>query len=178
VSSGNQETYVILHLLTDKQEARRITTPPLKESSDGRIRSMFTEVDNFTGSDALSEADNRSFMSGLNNGGGGSTGSDTMSSSESSKQYNKAYRQAAAPNARAKHWFDKKEEEDNRKHKGKKKRKNSKPDFALNVPEHLPTSPLCPANPRHPSGGNGVCVVSTISDCLLVEPLLLAARSD
>ena len=30
--------------------------------------------------------------------------------------------------------------------------------FELNVPEHLPNSPLCPKNPKHPSGGKGVCL--------------------
>ncbi|MCJ1264287.1 accessory factor associated with RNA polymerase II [Lobaria immixta] len=30
--------------------------------------------------------------------------------------------------------------------------------FELNVPEHLPNSPLCPRNPKHRSGGKGVCV--------------------
>lgn len=30
--------------------------------------------------------------------------------------------------------------------------------FQFDVPEHLPSSPLCPANARHPSGGTGVCV--------------------
>ncbi|KAI9720174.1 MAG: hypothetical protein M1812_002992 [Candelaria pacifica] len=30
--------------------------------------------------------------------------------------------------------------------------------FELNVPEHLPNSPLCPKNPSHKSGGKGVCV--------------------
>jgi hypothetical protein len=31
--------------------------------------------------------------------------------------------------------------------------------FELNLPpEHLKNSPLCPKNPRHPSGGTGVCV--------------------
>ena len=30
--------------------------------------------------------------------------------------------------------------------------------FELNVPEHLPNSPLCPKHPKHPSGGRGVCV--------------------
>ena len=28
----------------------------------------------------------------------------------------------------------------------------------LNVPEHLPSSPLCPRNPKHKSEGTGVCV--------------------
>ena len=31
--------------------------------------------------------------------------------------------------------------------------------FELNLPpEHLTNSPFCPKNPRHPSGGTGVCV--------------------
>jgi len=30
--------------------------------------------------------------------------------------------------------------------------------FELNVPDHLPSSPLCPKHPRHKSGGKGVCV--------------------
>ncbi|KAL3417301.1 hypothetical protein PVAG01_11301 [Phlyctema vagabunda] len=29
--------------------------------------------------------------------------------------------------------------------------------FELNMPEHLSTSPLCPANLFHPSGGTGIC---------------------
>ncbi|KAI0469535.1 hypothetical protein F4859DRAFT_134524 [Xylaria cf. heliscus] len=30
--------------------------------------------------------------------------------------------------------------------------------FSFGLPEHLPSSPMCPANPRHTSGGTGVCV--------------------
>lgn len=30
--------------------------------------------------------------------------------------------------------------------------------FELNVPEHLPSSPLCPRHPKHKSGGRSVCV--------------------
>lgn len=30
--------------------------------------------------------------------------------------------------------------------------------FELNMPEHLPSSPLCPRHPKHKSGGKGVCV--------------------
>ena len=29
--------------------------------------------------------------------------------------------------------------------------------FALQVPDHLPNSPLCPKHPKHKSGGTGVC---------------------
>lgn len=30
--------------------------------------------------------------------------------------------------------------------------------FEFQLPEHLPNSPMCPANERHVSGGTGVCV--------------------
>jgi hypothetical protein len=30
--------------------------------------------------------------------------------------------------------------------------------FDWDVPDHLPSSPLCPANPKHPGGGSGICV--------------------
>ena len=30
--------------------------------------------------------------------------------------------------------------------------------FEFDVPEHLPSSPMCPANFRHRGGGSGVCV--------------------
>lgn len=30
--------------------------------------------------------------------------------------------------------------------------------FAFDLPEHLPNSPMCPANKKHKSGGTGVCV--------------------
>ncbi|KAI1149748.1 hypothetical protein F4825DRAFT_453134 [Nemania diffusa] len=30
--------------------------------------------------------------------------------------------------------------------------------FRFDMPEHLPSSPMCPANKRHKSGGTGVCV--------------------
>ena len=32
------------------------------------------------------------------------------------------------------------------------------PCFEINVPEHLPSSPLCPRNPKHKSEGKGICV--------------------
>ena len=149
------------------QEARRITTPPLKEATaDGRVRSLFAEVDNFDPDEGRSEADNRSQMSGFNNGEGESPESGTKSSSDGSKR-NMAYIKAAAADVQGGgylHWFDSKKEEDERKKqwvKEKKKLLKSRPGiFSLTVPEHLPNSPLCPANPKHVSGGTGVCVVS------------------
>lgn len=29
--------------------------------------------------------------------------------------------------------------------------------FVLDIPEHLPSSPLCPMHPKHKSGGKGIC---------------------
>ncbi|KAI4173161.1 MAG: hypothetical protein LQ343_003088 [Gyalolechia ehrenbergii] len=37
-------------------------------------------------------------------------------------------------------------------------REDERDKFELNVPEHLPSSPLCPRHPKHKSGGKGVCV--------------------
>ena len=34
----------------------------------------------------------------------------------------------------------------------------SREEFVLQVPEHLPNSPMCPRHPRNKSGGKGVCV--------------------
>lgn len=31
--------------------------------------------------------------------------------------------------------------------------------FSFDIPEHLPSSPLCPANSKHKSKGRGICVV-------------------
>jgi parafibromin len=36
--------------------------------------------------------------------------------------------------------------------------KKQQAQFELNLPEHLPSSPLCPKNPMHKSKGLGICV--------------------
>ena len=36
--------------------------------------------------------------------------------------------------------------------------RDSMTNFELNVPDHLPSSPLCPKHPKHKSGGRGICV--------------------
>ena len=36
-------------------------------------------------------------------------------------------------------------------------RSTARNSFELNVPEHLPSSPLCASNPKHSSGGKGIC---------------------
>ena len=47
-------------------------------------------------------------------------------------------------------WYKAKEEADDAK--------DEQAGFELHVPEHYPNSPLCPRNPKHKSGGKGVCV--------------------
>lgn len=38
------------------------------------------------------------------------------------------------------------------------RRQSPAKDFDFDVPEHLPSSPMCPTNSRHKSGGTGLCV--------------------
>lgn len=45
--------------------------------------------------------------------------------------------------------------------------------FRFEIPEHLPTSPMCPANPKHKSQGKGVCVVRFFPVC---KPFNLSLR--
>lgn len=45
--------------------------------------------------------------------------------------------------------------------------------FEFDMPEHLPSSPMCPANPMHRLKGKGVCVVSNSRHHSLEEFLQL-----
>jgi hypothetical protein len=145
-----------------------VTTPPLKEAkAEGKVRSLFSEVDNFTDDPdhdqdrTRSEGDNRSdpYPSNSNSPGTGAETAST-SSTKSSSKINSAYRKAAASEGKVRHWFDQVSEDDAHK-KERKREKREK--FHWSVPEHLPNSPLCPANERHASRGVGVCVVSLLS---------------
>lgn len=46
--------------------------------------------------------------------------------------------------------------------------------FEFHVPEHLPNSPMCPANPKHEGKGKMVCVVS--HDCKVLVGVLKPAN--
>ena len=35
--------------------------------------------------------------------------------------------------------------------------------FEFDIPEHLPSSPMCPANAKHKSKGKGICVVGAVA---------------
>jgi hypothetical protein len=86
-----------------------------------------------------------------------------------------AYRKAAAADAKGAghlHWFDRHKDEDDKKKQWVKEKKNMKNRpgiFPLCVPEHLPNSPLCPANSKHASKGTGVCVVSVHTSDVQVD---------
>lgn len=142
---------------------------------------MFTDVDDFGVSDAArSEADNRSQRSGLNNAGGAPSEPATVSSTEGPK-LNMAYRNATAADATGgshTHWSDSKraEDEKNKRQRAGERRnilQSRQEAFALSVPEHYPNSPLCPANPKHVSGGTGVCVVSVYPASVILSWWLL-----
>ena len=41
--------------------------------------------------------------------------------------------------------------------------------FEFDIPEHMPSSPMCPANVKHKSKGKGICVVGAAAIVVLVE---------
>ncbi|KAI1103134.1 hypothetical protein F4804DRAFT_333633 [Jackrogersella minutella] len=134
-------------------EAKRVKTPPLRESGNpaGRPRSFFFDI-------ATPPIDDNN-----NNSSGGSS-----SSSSSSEQT-----ESRRPPPRVPYAAGRQSEQE--KDKGREKRDSGKEwwevpvavpryeaitpnPFEFDLPEHLPNSPMCPANKRHKSGGTGVCV--------------------
>ncbi|PQK17325.1 hypothetical protein BB8028_0007g05200 [Beauveria bassiana] len=115
-------------------EAVRVSTPPMDEdTADGKPRGFFGPL-------TPPESD--------------TTGSQTyhtpMTSTYASPKYN-AHRMSVAIPSRE--WWEGKLQKPTR-HKDT----NCATKFEFDVPEHLPNSPMCPANVRHKSGGSGLCV--------------------
>ncbi|KAM3508073.1 hypothetical protein MY10362_001419 [Beauveria mimosiformis] len=115
-------------------EAVRVSTPPMDEdTADGKPRGFFGPL-------TPPESD--------------TTGSQTyhtpMTSKYASPKYN-AHRMSVAVPSRE--WWEGKLQKPTR-HKDT----NCATNFEFDVPEHLPNSPMCPANVRHKSGGSGLCV--------------------
>ncbi|KAM3561104.1 hypothetical protein ARSEF4850_003377 [Beauveria asiatica] len=115
-------------------EAVRVSTPPMDEdTADGKPRGFFGPL-------TPPESD--------------TTGSQTyhtpMTTMYASPKYN-AHRMSVAVPSRE--WWEGKPQKPTR-HKDT----NSVTKFEFDVPEHLPNSPMCPANVRHKSGGSGLCV--------------------
>lgn len=108
-------------------------TPPLKtNTASGKPRSLFIDIKH-------AELDDNS--------------SNLTDDSSTSEPRGFSYRQGQAPERRQ--WWDEPKTA---------VRRDPVKDvsfFAFNMPEHLPNSPMCPANPMHIGKGKLVCVVST-----------------
>ncbi|OAQ98467.1 hypothetical protein LLEC1_02951 [Akanthomyces lecanii] len=115
-------------------EAVRVSTPPMDEdTADGRPRGFFGPLTppqpETTGS--------QTFLT-------------PMTSVHASPKYN-AHRMSLAVPSRE--WWEAKPQKPVRHGET-----SSAAKFEFDVPEHLPNSPMCPANARHKSGGTGLCV--------------------
>ncbi|KAM3445388.1 hypothetical protein NHJ13734_000515 [Beauveria thailandica] len=124
----------LMSFTTTCGEAVRVSTPPMDEdTADGKPRGFFGPL-------TPPESD--------------TTGSQTyhtpMTTMYASPKYN-AHRMSVAVPSRE--WWEGKPQKPTR-HKDT----NSVTKFEFDVPEHLPNSPMCPANVRHKSGGSGLCV--------------------
>ncbi|KAK1988544.1 hypothetical protein LZ30DRAFT_698812 [Colletotrichum cereale] len=112
-------------------EATRVKTPPLHETADRKPRGFFTELlppRRDEDTWGPSQAYRSSSVRRLH----GKCGDDLPK--------------------KPKEWWDAKQRKQSRS------RLTSLPRFEFDMPEHLPNSPMCPANPKHTSGGKGLCV--------------------
>lgn len=123
--------YPLSHALThtpDVQEAVRVSTPPLDEDT--------------------ADGKPRAFFTSLTP----TSPDETEDSSAYSSQAQKASHQRRhrnAGSAKPHEWWERQPQRAARR----KQR-----EFEFDVPEHLPSSPMCPANKKHASKGTGVCV--------------------
>lgn len=118
-----------------------VKTPPLKQSADGRPRSLFLDIKHPLPTD------------------------DSVSSSTSSARAAPRvfpYRKEVV--AERREWWD--------EPKAPIRRDPIKgiSYFEFDMPEHLPSSPMCPANPMHELKGKGVCVVSDMRNKMVANP--------
>ncbi|KDN65213.1 putative conserved hypothetical protein [Colletotrichum sublineola] len=112
-------------------EATRVKTPPThEETADGKPRGFFTEM--------LPPRRVEDTWSPLQ----------TYKSASVKRLHRKC---GDTLPKKPKEWWDVKQQTQSRK-------LTSLPKFEFDIPEHLPNSPMCPANPKHTSGGKGLCV--------------------
>jgi hypothetical protein len=117
--------------LSPPQEATRIHTPPVREAvADGRPRGLFFDVNQSSIQESAQDVTTGPWQ-----------------------PRRKPKRPVALARA-TKEWWDAPETLD------KSDYLPTKPQFAFDVPEHLPNSPMCPAHPRNKTRGLSVCVVS------------------
>ncbi len=149
---------VLPALLTrrEDQEATRVNTPPLKEdTADGRPRGLFFDV------------------SGPSDNQGGSESTESTRGTRNSNQQQKKSRAPGATAANRGKALQRsggsgrtrpRTASRRQRHRRRQQRRRGgtrcarQPWFEFNLPEHLPSSPMCPANPKNKSEGKGVCV--------------------
>ncbi len=144
----------------DTQEATRVTTPPLKEDTiDGRVRGLFFDISGPSESDRQQGSESTSSTRGTLTNNSSTWGNSTVAS----QNHHQSRRNEHYPRRRREWWDTPSKSMTSAASAAAASRKNQMRKAALfefNVPEHLPTSPMCPANPKNKSEGKGVCVVS------------------
>ncbi|POS81266.1 hypothetical protein DHEL01_v200366 [Diaporthe helianthi] len=111
------------------REAVSVTTPPLKHSADGRARNLFFEIKHPVPTD-----------------------SSLSSSASSARAAPRVFSCRKGVDSARREWWD--------EPKALVRRDPVKgiSYFEFDIPEHHPSSPMCPANPMHKLKGRGVCV--------------------
>ncbi|KAK1699859.1 hypothetical protein BDP55DRAFT_209391 [Colletotrichum godetiae] len=113
-------------------EATRVRTPPTHEdTADGKPRCFFTDM--------------------VPPGEDSDTWDAARPARSTSAKRNQKRCDDSLPK-RPKEWWEAKQRTQ------PKRRLTGPRNFEFDLPEHLPSSPMCPANPKHSSGGVGVCV--------------------
>jgi len=114
---------------------RRINTPPgLEETPTGRARGFFFDL-------TLPSVDKNN------------NDPSNLSQPSSNKSSTKTTR-LMTPTGRIRQWWD-----DDEDHIAPRARRQlmTGGNFVFDVPDHFPSSPLCPMHPKHKSGGRGIC---------------------
>ncbi|KKO99290.1 hypothetical protein THAR02_08606 [Trichoderma harzianum] len=128
--------YNLSHSTFPGGEAIRVSTPPLDEdTADGRPRAFFTSLTPPKTS--------------------GETNSKTAS--PSNRSVNRYSIHSSSMASQSREWWEQAPPRGSRREISVAMG-TSTSKFEFDVPEHLPSSPMCPANKRHKSGGTGVCV--------------------
>ncbi|CAM1511636.1 Fc.00g091490.m01.CDS01 [Cosmosporella sp. VM-42] len=113
-------------------EAVRIKTPPLcEDTADGRPRAFFTSMTP-----------------------PGDDSPDTMLGPSPTQSTTRLKVRRKSVVKQSREWWDGMPEQKEARRTSQERAEA----FEFQVPEHLPSSPMCPANPRHRSGGTGMCV--------------------
>lgn len=152
----------------NKQEARRVNTPPMEEGTPNlQPRGFFFDLASPPGdSESVASPSDKSHHSAVHNP------HDRKSNTRKlTKRMSDQHLSSGASTPSSTEWWeaDTKHTEKGKKSSGHKPKTvtHGRPaafhmpglpaSFVLELPEHLPNSPLCPKNPAHKSGGTGIC---------------------